>query len=776
MVNNRTVLILLLVISLAWFFLVRQTTTLSLDETGDTYFAKREYKQAITAWEKVLKQNGDDPEIMEKIGKVFLRLAKFERAEKIFEKIVEIDPGAVDIHLELVRLNILNGKHASAERICMMLKKKVPSNAEVEILLGDLALFNNRPEQAEIFYRKALDLYNGSPKILLKLATCLVVLGKRQEANKIFSIADKPALRTVPVLVQMADYFLVAGKDENAEACLIEAVKKEPKDLDIKVRLALLYRSGHDPDDLEKGAAILASLAEDDPDNLYFKKILADIYISLNKIDAAEAVITAIGKIIQESDPDYEVLQGKYWLYKGNYIYAAAHLKSAVDVVPGFFWAHYLLGVAYLMGGQNQLGENSIENALYLYPDQPRALLLMASIMYKKGKYSLGLDYLNRLKDREPENNQVYRLEGLNRLGLKDYEQARVSFASALAINPQDMAALYLLGVTAESLNMETLAMDCYKKVLDKKNKLADVLHQYITLLMKQGNVKAADDLLAGLFDKNADNPYYNYIASLVDLKAKRIAAAEAHLKKAISGNPVLGEPHVSLGELYLSQGRISEAIETLEVCTTKLPDFEDAWIRLAGIYLKMDKPLEALGVMQRAEKKLPVSPAILGNLAWLYLETGSEDDLALDFARRAYEKNPDDSAITDTLAWVYYKKGAFGQAVWLLAAVEAKEPENGMVLYHLGMSLYGQGKLFEAVEKLKKASATDLGDIELNRIKEILSLVQGETKPKESDTLEPEFDFSEPAKLPFAEPLDSLQSEDLLQPQWQKERKHGDS
>ena len=316
--------------------------------------------------------------------------------------------------------------------------------------------------------------------------------------------------------------------------------------------------------------------------------------------------------------------------------------------------------------------------------------------------------------------------------------------------------------------------MDCYKRVLDKNSKFADVLHQYITFLMKQGNLKAADDLIAGLFDKNADNPYYHYLASLVDLKAKRTVQAEAHLKRAISGNPVLGEPHVSLGELYLSQGRMPEAIAILDLCTAKLPYFEEAWICLAGIYLKIDKPLEALGVMQRAEKKLPVSPAILGNLAWLYIETGSEYDLALDLARRAYEKSPDDPAITDTLAWAYYQKGSLGQASWLLTTIEAKNPENGMILYHHGMALYGLGKLSEAVEKLKKASATDLGDSELNKIKEILSLVQGETKPKEPDSLEPEFDFSEPSKLPFEELQDFTQSEDLLQPQWQKEQGQG--
>ncbi len=770
MVNKRFFFLLMAFFFLGWFFLVRQTTNLSFENTGDLYFAQREYKQAISEWEKALDLGPDDPEIMGKIGNAYLRLAKFDRAETTFKRAVDVNPGAVDLHFELVRLSLLNGDFASAEKRCALLKKKVPLNPEVEILMGDMAVLDNHLERAETFYRKALDLSKGAPRSLLKLATCLVLLDNKQEADTVYAIADKLGVRTPGVLVQMADYFLVSGRDENAEACLVEALKQEPEDLDLKVRLARFYRSIHS---LEQAEAVFASLVENDPANLYFKKMLGDIYISLDKLDHAEKMISDMETLVQEPDPDYEMLQGKYWLFKGNYVYAAIHFKSAVDLAPGFFWAHYLLGVAYLMGGQNQLGENSLENALYVHPDQPQALLLMASILYKKQQYPLAVEYLNRLREQAPENSRVHRLTGLNFLALGAYEKASNSFTSALLVNPEDLAASYFLGMTAEAVNNATLAMSCYTKVLDKNPRLADVIHRCATFLINQGDLKGAEGLMARLADKNWDNPYYHYVAALVDIRAGRLAKAEKNFKQALLPGMPLGEAHVGLADLYLAQGRILDAISTLEACTATIPGFVDAWTGLAGIYLKTGNPLEALAVMERAEKKLPDSPVVLGNLAWLYLETESDLDLALDFARKAYERRPNDPAISDTLAWVYYKKRAFSQADWLLTAIEACDPENGVVLYHHGMALYGQGKVSEAVEKLKKASKTGLGESDLNQINKILSLVNDQTGKKQPPSLSVsgknlEMDSFELEKSPFQEFQESSQSEDLLQPQWQ--------
>jgi tetratricopeptide (TPR) repeat protein len=623
MVNKRTFFLVIAALFFIWFFWVRQATTLSFEQSGDLCFARRDYGQAIAEWSKALGQKSDQDlgqaGIMGKIGNAYLRLAKFERAEKMFERALAIDPEGVDIHFELVRLNLLNGKFASAEQQCTMLKKKLPLDPEVEIILGDMAVLDNRPEIAETFYRNALDLSNSSPRSLLKLATCLVMLKKNKEAETLFAVVDKPGLRSLEVLIQMADYFLVSGRDEDAEACLVEALQKQPEDLEIKVRLARFYRSTNS---LDKAEAVFTSLVADDPTNLYFRKMVGDIYISLNKLDAAERTILDMGELVEVPDPDFEMLQGKYWLYRGNYVYAITHFKTAIDLAPGVFWAHYLLSVAYLMGGQNQLGENSLENALFFYPDQPQALLLMASILNKKGDYSLGLDYLKRLKDKEPDNSRALRLAGLNQMALGYYEQAKSSFASALVITPHDPASLYLLGVTAEALHMEILAGDCYSRVLAKNPGVGDVIHRYATLLMKHGDVKTVDDLIARLFETNKDNPYFHYITALVDVWVGRWERAEERFNQALLSKAPLGEAHVGLANLYLSQGRIKDAVSTLEGCTTAIPGFEAAWTGLAAIYLKTGKPLEALAVMEQAEKKLPVSPVILGNLAWLYLET----------------------------------------------------------------------------------------------------------------------------------------------------------
>jgi hypothetical protein len=88
-------------------------------------------------------------------------------------------------------------------------------------------------------------------------------------------------------------------------------------------------------------------------------------------------------------------------------------------------------------------------------------------------------------------------------------------------------------------------------------------------------------------------------------------------------------------------------------------------------------------------------------------------------------------------------------------------------------MALYGLGRLSEAVEKLKQAARTEIGEPEQIRIREVLTHVTDPEEKQQShplsttgDTLD--FKLFEFEKSPFEELQKSNPSEDMLEPQWQ--------
>ncbi|MEA1969845.1 MAG: tetratricopeptide repeat protein, partial [Thermodesulfobacteriota bacterium] len=596
----------------------------------------------------------------------------------------------------------LKNDFLAAEKRCLMLKKKMPENSEVNLLFADFLLLRNQPGKAEEFYRKALLLSSDSPVLFLKFSICLKAMGKNVEADKFFQIADKKSVNKTPlILLKMADYFLLSDNYEKAEQSILQAVKQEPEDLSLQKRLAEFYFS---TDRLEKAEKFLTRLVDSVPQSVYLKKMLADTYISLNKLELAEKMITTLGNFLNDENPEYELLKGKYWFHKSNFVYAATHLESAVALIPGSSSAHYFLGIAYLAAGRNQLAENSLKKAVFTNPQNVKAALLIADIQYKKNRYDLSLAYLNQILESEPENYRGHMLKGINLIALKKYDSAAIEFGTALKISSVSCDPLYFLALTAELSGKDDIAMEYYNKILSIHPDLADASYRYVMLLFRTKEFKKADEFVLHNIEKNPENPYSYYTAGMLFLRDKKLDQAKEYFTKAILNFNKPEPAYLKLASIQEQQGDINKAVATLEMCVKKNPYYTYGWLDLAQLYLKNGMAVKALDIMKKAEKIIPDSPRILANLAWLYIENNSDLDLAFEFARRAYKKMPQDSSIADTLGWAYYKKGLYAQAVWILSEAEQKAPANGMILYHLGMALYSQGKMVQAKDKMQKA------------------------------------------------------------------------
>ncbi len=688
-----------------------------LEEQGDLLYGQRDYGQSVSCWNRALTADPDNIQLMKKIGQGLLRLGKIRQAEAMFEKALLVCSNDVALHIELLRICLLKNDLAGAEKRCAVLKAMAVFHPEVDTLQGDLLILRDQPEKAEAYYRKALDFTKGSGRNFLKLATCLMVLGKEIEAYELFAVADKMEDRSPSLLLQMSDFFLVADEPGKAEAYLLEAVGLEPGAPDLKNRLAQFYLSTGKP---EKAEPILKALVDADPQNVEFNILLADLYISLNRMEPAGKIISDLGEFIREPIAEYELLQGKYWLYKGHSVYAATYLKTAVTLVPELASGYYLLGVAYLLGGQNRLAEKSFEQALFIEPRQSRATLLMAVVTHKNENYRLSLEYLNSLLAEEPENSRAHMMKGLNLMAGKEFEKAILSLGAAYALNPEKVFPLYFIGMAWELSGKEDNAREFYRRVLGKEPELADALYRYTMLLIKNHEPERAEKFLEESLEAFPENPFINYVAAQVASGIGNHAGAEHYFKKAVSLNSTMGYAYIKLAELYGKQGKMEKMSEILHQCIHNNPLYKEGWIVLAGHLVSSRKPEAALEVMKNAERKMPQSPEILANLAWLYVQTGSGLDLALDFARRAYLKSPDNDAIADTLAWVYFKKGAYAQAAWILSDLEKRLPDNAVVLFHYGMTLYKQGKFSQAAERLRMVNVESLSEQDQSLIKTV--------------------------------------------------------
>ena len=293
--------------------------------------------------------------------------------------------------------------------------KKI-NDPEIDLIRADISLMANQPDRAENYYRKAVVGSKNSFRVLMKLAIFLKSSGKNEEADEIFQIIQKNKKLPTQINLLLADYFLLDNHYKKAEEAILEAIKTEPEDISLKYYLVKLYLA---EENNQKAEELLESISNN-RDDLYHRLMTADVYILNNKFDEAEKIISELKKEISEPLADFELLQGKFWLYKGKAVYATAYFKAALDLKPGLFNARYLLGMVHLLNGKTKLSENSLTAALQIFPNHYKALLLISELLYKKEEYDLSLNYLERLTEIYPEDFTGRIIKGLNLIGQKN--------------------------------------------------------------------------------------------------------------------------------------------------------------------------------------------------------------------------------------------------------------------------------------------------------------------------------------------------------------------
>ncbi len=734
---------------------------LSIEENGDMKYAGREYQEAVNLWTNAYYKNEKNIFLANKIGEAYFKLGKFDRAETFLKKAEKTDPESIRTKINLAKIYILLWKFPEAEKICEFLNEKKIEDPELDLIRADISLMANETHKAEKYYRKAVIDSTDSLRALMKLAVFLKSSNRKEEAATIFQMVRKDTALSSQINLLCADYYLLDNQYEKAEAAVLQAIRTEPEDISLKYYLAKLYLA---QENNIKAEELLESITNDQND-ISHRLLIADVYILNNKFEKAEKIISELKDEISEPMADFELLQGKFWLYMGKPIYATEHFKAAVDLKPGLLNAQYMLGVIHLMNGKLKLSENSLTRALQISPNHYKALLMISELLYKKEEYDLSLNYLERLIETYPEDFAGRIVKGLNLIGKKRYDLAKDEFVKSIYLTKEKAyISFYYVGLSEELSGHYNSAINYYQKVLAINPELMDVSIRYCSLLLKTEQKRAAEDFIRQRLLSGQEAPEKYYLAGKVSLLTGRKSEGEIFLKKAMSFQDAQGRIYLELADFYQNAGELEKAVDVLKVCIKNKPDFSEAWIGLSELYINKREMLLALETIQAGYQKFQDLPAFQSNLAWLLLENQQDTDKALEIAQGAYEKSPESGAIADTLGWAYYHKGIYSQAIWILSDAEKKYPDNGFIKFHLGMSYYQQGEIEKAAKYLKTASESKESKFFSQKIDEVLNRLSTEKPAKYDETKVNQIDESI-----LAPPEIEKKEDNMISPQWKQ-------
>ncbi|MGO9803444.1 MAG: tetratricopeptide repeat protein [Steroidobacteraceae bacterium] len=286
-------------------------------------------------------------------------------------------------------------------------------------------------------------------------------------------------------------------------------------------------------------------------------------------------------------------------------------------------------------------------------------------------------------------------------------EKARVEFADALQIAPQNPQAHFLLGRVTERLGDPRSAAGLYQGAIDLDPQYIAARASLARLYLFTRTPAKALALIQPALARQADDPELLTIRSVARLRLKDAAGALADAERAVSLAPASVDAVSTLADVYRESGQPQRAVELLRTTIAREPQAIPLHQILAGMYVAGgDYPPAEEQLLQIVQlRPAELTPRL--QLARFYLDLKRLDDAerTLKDATTALPKLAQARlAYAEFLA--AHRSPAQGEAV--LRQLIAEDPLNYDLQLRLGDLLQRGGASGQAVATYRAVIAQD--------------------------------------------------------------------
>jgi tetratricopeptide (TPR) repeat protein len=471
---------------------------------------------------------------------------------------------------------------------------------------------------------------------------------------------------------------------------------------------------------------------QDDPESLFLRIELADLYWQTTRIADAENEI----KEVLKKDPDYvdahRLLASIYWHSLGQGLNdqaskdliekAIAQLEFVVKGEPSDTQSALLLGRLYKSDNQPAKAEAIFKKVMSSDPAAKNGVTDLAQLYFDQGDFASAIDLIKKIPedamdpqtygilayaygqnhqpdkavetyqkalDLDPDNQELHKAYAEALLSAGNTEKARAEFLKILQADSDDGAAYLRLA----EIDKDAGRFDDARNELAKAKTLLpdnpEVPYQQALLEDTLGNEDRAIDLLEGLLKQSEKaNGDYN--------------PAEANNRMIFLDR---------LGGIYRSEEKYDKALATYErivaLGSTVAPHGEGL---IVETYRLMHQPKKATEHLQAALKQYPKDRSLLVMQANLLGEQGKVDE-GVDQLKALLTKGSGDREIYLSIAQVYSqaKKYSEAEAAAKQALDLSPRPEDQEYVYFMLGSIYEREKRYDlAEEQFKKVLAAD--------------------------------------------------------------------
>ncbi len=682
-------------------------------DKANAYAGQQKYEEAKVEYLNAIQQDPKFGEARLRLAQTYMRLGDPAKALGEFVKAADLLPNDATAQLSAGNLLLAAKQYEDAQTRAKQVLKQDPRNVDAQLLLGSATAGMKDVESAITEVEEAVTMDPARAGPYSKLGTLQLARGNLPAAEKAFKNALSIEPNSSKTNLALGNFYLATGRLEEGEKYLKQAVALDPKSVLANRALVSLYVGTNRPKDAE---GPLKALADSAPDSrgqavlgkyysalgrlkdarTVFEKLQNDTQfgpearVELARIDVLEGHAPEAHKrldAILQKDPNNVgalVLKGSILINERKLDEALTRIKAAVAADPTSVLAQYLLGILYQSRKEYEGATQAFLEVLKLNPRAAVAEFRLAEISLATGRANPAVEFGQRAVKAAPGSPAAHFVLAKSLIAKGEYSRAETELRTLAVTYPKVSVIQSQLGNAAVLRKDTAAATRFFTRALELDPNDVDAIGGLVLIDVQAKRTREARARVEAAIGRR-DSADLRVLAASVYSADKDVAKAEEALRKALDLAPAKVQIYSMLGDLYVSQNRLADALQQFKALAVKQPKSVSAHTMVAMI-------LQAQGQTKEAEQRYlqviqidPRAPVAANNLAQMYVDRGENLDVALQFAQTAKAGMPNAHEVDDTLGWIYYKKGNGPMAVSSMKQAVAAQPGNAVYLYHLG-------------------------------------------------------------------------------------------
>ncbi len=605
---------------------------------AEAYLLKKEPGKALPDYQEILKKDGKSARALHALGTIARQKGEIDEAIGKYDAALTADADHVSSGIELAELQLVNkrdkakgdellqalltkqrradmapaelskalalegealvvdGKLTDSLPVFEEALKADPKNAFSQARMARVLTTLNQPEKALPLYRDAASAAPDNLDYTEGYLSCLILLGKMDEANKAMTSANARFPGNAMLSYLSGRVTDALDDTKSAEDGYKRAIAADPTITDAYLFLSRLYVRMRRFND---AAPILEQGLTRDAKNAALHVGMGELAFHERELERAEKEFKEANELNPMSSEAYRGLS-RVALETGKADLALAHIEKALEINPRLQGGRLQKGMALWKLQRLDEAVQELQKAREEEPRNTQVIVTLGAVEFEQGKLNDSLGHLLSAIQSEPShadgNFYLARVKNASR----DHSQATEAIKRALESDPKNPVYRYWYGRILADARKSDEAIVEFRAAIEINPKYADALETLGRIFVDRNQLKEAVES----FEKAlAVDPGRN---------TARAAMGDAHTKledwdgavkaytaaiEADPENPGLVYAYFKLGQAYREKGTkaFPKAVEWMQKAAKVDPKNAEIFKELGYLQKDLKKPQDAM-------------------------------------------------------------------------------------------------------------------------------------------------------------------------------------